>query len=408
MFMPIVRDLVKSILGNIVAICFVLICVFFFILPIAAQPIGTPDPQEVKRRIKQKLESDLYINWNYYVSGKQRPSAYNGRQEGGPPDPKMVEKVAKESLPIANKNIRQDPSNAVLYEARGAIYAGLYDITEDLNEQATYAERALADFNKAIELEPGRWSAFEQRAGLLKSVDFFAYFDVIVSDYLEEIRLIKSFCTKHPDLAKSYKSIIPKLFLTISRNYWNRAKALSNEPELLAEVRRLNKQYSTYSYWKDFDTAIDYAQKNITEPNEVGIIINYLVDKGDAAYRLGKYKISLNAYNAGIEYWDKTAEFYCVHYPNLCDSHKKQSKEYTFTIRLIKVYVKLEKWETVIGYLNNYLSNSFNTYCPEPYLVRARIYRHLGKTNLAIADEQTASKLPLSQVSCYESSERWK
>jgi len=123
---------------------------------------------------------------------------------------------------------------------------------------------------------------------------------------------------------------------------------------------------------------------------------------------LGEYKIALNAYNNGIEYWDKTTELFCKSNPNLCDSHKKQERDYTFRIRVIKVYVKLEKWETALDHLNYFFSNTPNIFCPEPYLVRARIYRQLGKISLAIADEQTASKLPPPRVSCYESVERWK
>lgn len=407
--MLILSNLVKISLRNYAAICFVLACVFFFISPSTAQPTRPPNPQEVEKRIKQKLVSDLYLSWNYSINGKNPPGGvYTGPYEGGPPEPKVVEKRIKEYLPQHNKYISEEPLLSPLYENRGASYAKLYELTSDLNERATYAERALADFNKVIELEPGRWSAFEQRAGLLKLVDFFAYFDVIVSDYLEEIRLIKSFCVQHPNLAKEYESKIPGLFLTISASYWNRAKALSQESKLLAEVRRLNKQYSNYFYWNDFDTAIAYAQKNVTKPDEVWIIINYLVDKGDAAYRLGEYKIALNAYNAGEEYFDKTSAFYCEGYPNDCDFHKKQSRNYTFNIRLIKVYVKLEKWETALTYLNHYLGQPFNSYCPKPFLVRARIYRQLGKTDLALVNEQTASKLPVPRVSCYESVEQWK
>lgn len=407
-FMLIIRDLVKVSLRNCLAICFVIIAyAFCFVMPIAAQRTRPPDPQDVKKRIKQKFVSDLYISWNYHINGKKPPGGvYNGPFEGGPPDPKVVEKGLKEYLPKQNKYISEEPLLAPLYEDRGASYALLYEITEDLNERANYAEKALADFAKAIELEPNRWSVFEQRARLLSLIDFFTYFDVIVSERLEAIRLIKNFCVQHPNFAKEYNPRISGLFLTISASYWNRAKALSQESKLLAEVRRLHKQYSNYSYWDDFDTALAYAQKNVTNPDEVWIIINYLVDKGDAAYRLGEYKIALSAYNAGEEYWDKTSDFYCEHHPNLCDSHKKQSRNYTFNIRLIKVYVKLGKWETALTNLNRYLE--FGDRCPESYLVRARIYRQLGKTDLALVDERTASKLPVPRVSCYESVEQWK
>jgi len=275
----IVYEMVKSVLRNKAAICFILVSAFFaFTSSIAAQLTNTPDPQEVKKRIKQKLESDMYISWNYYVSGKQPPGTYSGPYEGGPPNPKMVVKRIKESLPQQDKYIREEPLLAPLYDDRGASYMELYEVTEDLSERALYAERALTDFNKSIELEPDRWQPFAMRAQLLKQIDFFAYFDVIVSDQLETIRLIQKFIVKCSDLAEEYKAKISKIYLTISSYYLNRAKVLSREPILLDEVRRLNKQYSTYSYWKDFDTAIDYAQKNITEPNEVGIMINYLVD----------------------------------------------------------------------------------------------------------------------------------
>jgi tetratricopeptide (TPR) repeat protein len=405
--MPIFSDPENVGSGSRAAICLTVVFIISFASSVSAQYNRPPDPDELKELIENDSRSELYINWNYYASGTKAPTKHwVGPMEGGPPDPRRIEERLNYQLQVINKEISADPNNAALYEQRGETYLEFYDMTVDRNVRAGYAGKAMADLLQAIKLDPKLWSAYEKRARLLSRADFFGYFDVILSDRLEAIRLSKDLRVKFPEpaaeSAKSYDAAIHSLSFQISNAYLNRAKALSSEPNLLAEVSRLHKQYAGYTPWKDFDTAIDHGVKNVSKPNEVWIPTGYFSDKGDAAYLLARYKIALDAYNAGKKYWDKNCEVF----REPCDSNKKYM-EGVYNQKLAKVYVKLEKMKTALAYLNRHLSVPNNTYCPEPFRVRARVYRQMGKTGLALADEQTASQLPGPVVSCYNSIQDW-
>lgn len=407
-----VQNFIEEILRCCILFLFgVGLCGLVFVGTIAAQ-VKAPNPAEVAKTIKQKLASDSYVSVNYHVNGRKSPSSYDGPREGGQPDPKVTEKNLKAYLLKQSDLIHQNPRQAQLYDDRGVSYAALFEVAENVDERASYAEKALQDFAKAIDLDPTSWDPLVRRADLLKEIDFFAYFDVVVFDHVEAIRLINNFCSQNPKVcakdssdAKNYESKIRELRQAIARGYWNRARVLSGEPELLEEVRRLHKGYSDYSYWKDFDTALAYARA--IEPAEVWTIITYLRDKGDAAYDLGKYTTALGAITEAKDYWTKKSTLYCEADPMSCDDGKARADD-LFSNRLAKVYVKLKKWEMALVYVNRYLGNLNNTYCPEPFLTRAQIYRQLSKIDMALADEHTASNLASHQASCYGSAELWR
>ncbi|HLM02973.1 MAG TPA: hypothetical protein VK400_18115 [Pyrinomonadaceae bacterium] len=332
----------KVIFANGAAISLSLFCVFFSVSPAVAQPAKPPTPSELRRRIEANLVSELYIAINYYINGRQPPSAYDGPREGGPRDPKRLYKGIKEYIPMQDEYISEEPLIASLYEDRGMSYLQLYEVTENLSERAAYAEKALTDFNKAMQLDPNSVSTLLSRARLFKLVDFFAYFDVIVADQLESIRLMRKSCAEKPRLADDCKTGIPNLYLTISAHYWNRGRILSEHRELLEEIRRLHRRYLKYSLWDDFDTAIEYALKNATKPNEARIIVNYYMDKGDAAYRLGKYKRALEAYHSAKRYFDAKLAFYCEASPNICEAERKYA-ESIFSKKIADANLKLKK-----------------------------------------------------------------
>ena len=73
-----------------------------------------------------------------------------------------------------------------------------------------------------------------------------------------------------------------------------------------------------------------------------------------------------------------------------------------------KVYIKLENWKTALSYLDRHLSNPQEIYCPQPFLIRAMLYRKLNRIKPALADEKTASKLPVPPMTCESVREDWK
>jgi tetratricopeptide (TPR) repeat protein len=370
-------------------------CVVLSSLPIYAQPAKSPRPEEVKARILKKVQSDLDTVWNYRINGKKPPDFnYDGPYEGGPPDSKVIRQTLVDDLPRQTESIRLNPRSAPLYESRGTTYARLFDVTRESNERSLYAEQSLTDFNKAIALDKQAWTAYESRARLLSSIDFLAYFDNIVSDELNSVNLMAKYFSKRPEVTPEYNAKISEVLLVISGQYWNRANALSLEPKLLVESKLLN-GYVRYSYWEDFDIAVKYARENVTKPNDVRLVVNYLMDKGNTAYRLGSYTIAIEAYNSAVRYWSDNSAFFCSGFPTLCEDEKR-STDSVLTRELVKVYVKKEMWKPALVQLNHYLSDVRNTYCPEPFTIRAKVHRNLGETDLALTDDQKADEMTLS------------
>lgn len=187
----------------------------------------------------------------------------------------------------------------------------------------------------------------------------------------------------------------------------NRAELLTSHPDLFSEVRRRYKEYSTYSYLNDFDLALEYANKDAANPLNSWSVVNFSISRGDAAYRLGEFDIALDSYSSANNFWNENPDLACNASPNECEREKKY-RDSILRMKFVRVYMKLQKWETALTYMNPYLEHFPNTLCPEPFLVRARIYRELGKNELASADTLTArTKLPHPSVSCYEAFIAW-
>jgi tetratricopeptide (TPR) repeat protein len=377
----------------------VMACVFSFVLSAPAQS-KFPTPAEVKKRVEdQPILSETYQALNYSANAVKQPGYYPGRMEGGPPDPKIVKRTLDEDLPRANQAIADEPSDTdrgSYYEYRGEIYCRYFEITEDHAARAEYAAKALADLNKAIALDPKLADAYEKRAGLIAVVDFFGYFDLFMADFAEAIRLLAA------DPANAEK--VNWLKSWIAQRYYNRAQALSVYPELLAEVRRLHKQYADYTPWKDLDTALAYA-KEMPELFRIRSSVGYLSEKMQAAFRLGRYDLALKALNDRKEFWDKACAGSAGADIRACVEDKDvtaQNLERDFA----KAYIKLKKFDTALPYLNSYLARRNNDRCPEPFLVRAKVYRQLGKWELVTADEKTAREKSDAPF-CYDMKEEW-
>ncbi len=242
---------------------------FIFLVAVSlavGQPMGYPAPKDVNDLVRDNSRSEKYKGINYFVNGIKAPGRYSGPQEGGPPDPKAAEKMFNGNISRLDESIQNEPNDPVLYEYRGSSYLELFKITEDVNDRAAYAERALRDLNRSIEIDPEHWQSFEIRARLLKLIDFFKYFDLIVSDQLEAIRILPKILAKYPNSPDSYRFRANELYSTISSQYRDRARLLSSYPDLLSEVQRHHKEYSNYSYMNDFDLALEYCQQKYSKP----------------------------------------------------------------------------------------------------------------------------------------------
>lgn len=321
-------------------------------------------------------------------------------------DPEVVQKELKEKLVIKDEYISKYPGEVSNYTERGEIYAGLCKLSRDDKERASYAERAVADFARAIELDPNYYVTYAKRAEFRQvylARMSHEYFDDIVSDFLEAARLASR--TEYAGSVEGYESPVPPLYVMVSRHYLLRARAAIRDSYVLERLQSKNKQYT---YWDDFDAAVEYAQRGATITNDPWLTSSTLYEKGEKAYDLGEYKIALDSYDASEGYWRKNLANVCAFKKTEpCDAVAQEMSN-SLIVPRAKVYIKLAKWKRALSYVNRHLSNSHGTYCPQPYLVRAKLYRQLGKITLALADEKTASKVPVPPMSCEAVEEDWK
>ncbi|HEY0546141.1 MAG TPA: hypothetical protein VGC91_12245 [Pyrinomonadaceae bacterium] len=337
-------------------------------------------------------------------------------QPGDLRTPKQIAKELKEKLARANEYIRENPDDANYYDDRGEVYMEFFrqaeKLSETQDERAAYAERAFADFDKAIELAPNSSIAFFKRAEYRQWTDWLLNSDAVISDYLEAIRLSKAnFHLQHPNLAEDNDddSAYAETFLKISYVYSNRAKTLSMKPvmlgsyglkpEQLAEFRLLHPQYSVLD---DLDAAVECSKKVMANAELAAIYEPWLVTgnlmlKGNAAFQLKQYQVALDAYDSAEAYWNKKIDIACQRTPNPCaynTNYDKKIFRYSLSLSLAKVYLKLKESKKALAELNYYLSDEKNNQCSEPFGLRAIAYRWLGQDELAEADEKRAGELP--------------
>jgi tetratricopeptide (TPR) repeat protein len=321
-------------------------------------------------------------------------------------DPEVVQKELKAKLVLKDEYIAKYDADVRTYAERGEIYAGLCKLTRDDKERVDYAERASADFAKAIELDPNYYVTYLKRAEFRQSYlarTSHEFFDDIVSDYLEAARLAS--LTEYAGGVEGYESPVPPMYIMVSRHYLIRAQAAIRDSYVLERLQSKNKKYT---YWDDYDAALKYAKKGATKTNDPWLTSSTLYEKGEKAYELGEYKIALEAFDASEGYWRQNLA-------NVCAGRKTESCDVVareFTDSLIvpraKVYIKLEKWKTALSYLDRHLSDPHEIYCPQPFLIRAMLYRKLDRIKLALADEKTASKLPVPPMTCESVEHDWK
>ena len=292
-------------------------------------------------------------------------------------DPEVVQKELKEKLVVRDEYIAKYHGDVRAYAERGEIYAGLCKLTRDDQERIDYAERASADFAKAIELNPNYYVTYLKRAEFRQT--YLArmsheFFDDIVSDYLEAARLAS--LTEYAGGVEGYESPVPPMYIMVSRHYLIRARAAIRDSYVLERLQSKNKGYT---YWDDFDAALKYAKKGATKTNDPWLTSSTLYEKGEKAYELGEYKLALDSYNASESYWRENIANACAYEKRKpCDVVAREWSD-TLIVPRAKVYIKLENWKTALSYVDRHLSNPQEIYCPQPFLIRAMLYLKLNR-----------------------------
>ena len=317
-----------------------------------------------------------------------------GAQPGDPRTPEEIRQQLNARLDQAHEQIRNYPEHFSNYHFRGEIYVELSARATDEVEKSFYSDKALADFTKAIELEPNHWKAYVDRAQLKSGAGLLNKFDDIRSDYLTAVRIIQKDLAEakaHSYYVGDYSPTVPELYQRLSNLYLNRAEALISKPNLITE---LNLDLKDYSSWDDFDKGIAYAQNTLGEAHHhLWNVINALLRKGDMAYKQRDYKLALATYQRDGEYVGKDYALVCEKAlsQEWCDSQRREIL-LKFAIRRGRAYLRLGRADDALKELNIYFDNAPHLECQDIFLLRAQAHWALGNDELATADEQSAKK----------------
>ncbi len=356
------------------------------------------------------LNAILFFSFSLLCSGVMQA------QPGDQRTPKQIEKELKEKLARENEYIRKNPNLADYYDDRGEVYMEFYarakQLSKTQDKRASYAERAFADFDKAIELTPHSGGVYLMRAKYRQWLDdWLLHTDEAIADYVEAFFLYKmESLRQHPIPSYAEEdSRLAQYYLELSYVYLNRAQTLSMtpamirfhgyKPEQLAEFRL---QHPQYSLLNDLDAVIEYTRKAMANAELAAIYDPWLVSgnfmlKGNAAAKLKEYKIALDAYDSAEAYWNKRIDIACERIPSPCSYNTNFDEKifsYSLSFSRAKVYLKLKKPQKALAEFNYYLSDGKNAQCSRPFFLRAIAYWMLGQDELAEADEKQGSELP--------------
>lgn len=383
-------------------------------------------------------------------------------QPQGKRDYELTAKSLKESIEHFDLLINGDQQDASLYLQRANLYLKLYQLDRFLGKRhlTAYAEKTLADFSKAIELNPSEQS-FSGRANFHKmlweqqgiSVELAkeraesllgdTNFKAATEDYLNAIRL----STVSENLAGYFKAL--------SELHGERARRLVEAAKAHNSLARVE----TRSIWGDYDAAIEYAKKAAEHARDMkplwvesynSHVANSYAKKGATAFERGEFDLALDTYQAGEKYIPENYLDVCIYYGMWGSTYSKKHlfvqaiekfntalkiseancaylieqrgdtyaaqgdagkalsdyntrmKKYADAVKprgalglkRARVYLQLGDAEKALADLDYSINTASLDDCPQPYLLRAKAYRQLGKINLALADEQKAATLP--------------
>jgi tetratricopeptide (TPR) repeat protein len=303
----------------------------------------------------------------------------------------QIKAALDNKLAQADENVTKYPERADYYLERARVYSEFYGMVEP-EEQEAYAQKALDDFDQAVELWPDTTMALTERARFRALVNPLSWFDHIVADYLKVIQdsekgleELRRFRQDEQGVAEG----IAGLYYALSNLYVARGEMLSANPRL---IPRLNPQPAPYSPWQDFDTATEYAQKAVLKSTDLWKVIGTRLAKGAAAYNAHEYEIALAAYQSEEEYMGKD-------YSRLCENEMSkqwcafQQRDLLLTLSHSRagVYLKLKQPEKALAELEVYFAKAPHLECPDIFRLRAEAYRQLGDEKRAAADEEWAS-----------------
>jgi tetratricopeptide (TPR) repeat protein len=417
---------VKTISGDIATICFVLISVFSFIVPVAAQP-----------------------NMLRLYDADQRKAMTLETQE-------RVDKLTRQ--------IQNDKRNVALYKKRLEFYHNLLELNFDNSSWEIYANKFEADLSRIIRLEGTAenysWRANLRQTRLLYSYPFHFSPPKNLSELYPHNRFVDGATADYMEVLK--RTSVP---LEIESVYTNLRYLYSMRPQILVMSPNFPKWRSKIRLklvFDDFDKSIKYGLKAVEIDDKISdsdtvraLLAGTYKLNGDAAVKLGTYQIALELYEAGKKYlsnkysqcayyaawgnayvklnkFDKAIEIFNTETDTnsdicgelfgnrgdafvakgdfqmaLSDYNKALTYDKSDSLKRYgwlyfkraKLFLQVGKTEEALADLNTAIKKKYIAECPQVYQLRAKVYRKLGKSKLAVEDIQTANKLK-NQMSC--------
>lgn len=311
-------------------------------------------------------------------------------QPGLPVDRRTPEEIRQqldERLKQADEQVNKQPDQYSSYDLRARIFAELSLRTRDELEKPFFFDKALTDFQKAIELEPNHWPRYVERARFRSMSEPLKHFNEIESDYLTAIRLIEESISRSSSLDYDLQLLNNNL----SYHYLHRGETLVKMPQLISELYLDPTQYSA---WDDFEKGIAYAKKGVRVSAHWWNVVSGILKKGDLALKQQDYERALAAYQSDEEHLGED-------YAQVCDENaaadqpcRRDQKDIllTFSLRRGRAYLKLGRAEDALKELNVYFEKAYHLECQNIFLLRAQAHRGLGNQELAEMDEQAARK----------------
>lgn len=413
--MLILNNAVKAGLRNIAAICLALACVLFFASSAVGQPTSLRDftPSQRRAMTEDKLEKAANLT----------------------------------------ERIKKDSRNVALYRERLQFYQDLMELNFDNRDSLLYADKFEADLSRLVELEEtadnyiwrGNW--FSERLRRLPPTSKIAglyplnqYVDKAASDYLKAIQLISAptnLISAYANLSELYTTRPQKLLPDADFQKWRaeipfklvlsdfdnaikyRRKALEAGAGLsYADLLKANlagtykKNADTASRLGDYETALKLYQAGQNYLSDEYSQCQYYAAWGNVYLKLGKFDKAIEIFNiyrktddsrcadlfanrgfaltAKGEYEQAFADYNKALTLDEADSLQRTGWAYIGRARL---FLKTGKPREALADLNTTIEKKYIAECPQVYKIRAEAYRRLGKSALAVSDEQTASKL---------------
>ncbi len=330
--------------------------------------------------------------------------------------------------------------HAAFYNNRGLINEDMQRLIDaDLSQQDW--NEALADYTKAIELNPRFYEAYENRGTLYKKK---GNYELAIQDFTDLInKFVNLLHISAPDIRWNPQTGKPFLFVDdglinhkVTKALYNRGKVylqkgdytsaindffqvILENPENPENIDVYYHRGVAYIKQKEWNLALPDLNKFIERNSEH---IDALYNRGSVYYQQKQYELALNDYNRVISLSLQNQNNYAncnqlainCNLPLVIVNRVTELNAYLapLYINRANIYVEQQKWNLALDEYNRIItlnpeceiSINLNPLYASAYKNRALVYRERGEKQKAIPDLQKAAQLFKTQknIAAYE------